>query len=74
MSATADTPGDILAFGVLLSPPPLFRSQRMFGSVLPTFKAKQRSLVGYSPRRCKESDTTEGVSTHAFLWGLPRWR
>ena len=25
---------------------------------------EQRSLVGYSPRGCKESDTTEQLSTH----------
>ena len=25
----------------------------------------QRSLVGYSPRGCKEPDTTEQLSTHA---------
>ena len=29
----------------------------------------QRSLVGYSPRGCKESDTTEGLNTHtAHTW------
>ena len=31
-----------------------------------------RSLVGYSPWRCKESDTTEPLSTHGSTWGQHR--
>ena len=32
----------------------------------------QRSLVGYSPEGCKESDTTEWQGTHAHGWGEMR--
>ena len=30
----------------------------------------QRSLAGYSPWGCKESDTTEWLSTHKTVWDL----
>ena len=37
--------------------------------ILPTECHGQRSLVGYSPWGCKESDTTEGLNTHtAHTW------
>ena len=34
---------------------------------LPAESHRQRSLVGYSPGGCKESDTTEATS-HAHIW------
>ena len=30
--------------------------------------------MGYSPWGCKESDTTERLSTHTLIFGLPRWQ
>ena len=33
---------------------------------LPGESHGQRSLAGYSPWGCKESDTTERLSTHAY--------
>ena len=33
---------------------------------LPRESHGQRSLAGYSPWGCKESDTTERLSTHAY--------
>ena len=37
---------------------------------LPGESHGQRSLVGYSPRSCKELDTTERLSTHACIVAL----
>ena len=34
--------------------------------LLPGKSHGQRSLVGYSPRGCKESDMTEQLSTHMY--------
>ena len=39
---------------------------------LPGESHGQRSLVGYSPWSLKEPDTTERLSTHTLLFGLPR--
>ena len=40
-------------------------------SILPGKSHGQRSLVGYSPRGCKESDTIEGLSMHVLSTGRP---
>ena len=33
---------------------------------------EQRSVAGYSPWGCQESDTTvDGLSTHPYTWGFP---
>ena len=44
---------------------------------LPGKSHGQRSLVGYSPWGCKESDTTERLhfTSYIYIWiGFPRWR
>ena len=44
-------------------PPPVF---------LPRKFHRQRSLAGYSPQGCKESNTTERLSTHAIKLAFTR--
>ena len=34
----------------------------------------QRSLAGYRPRDCKESDITEWLSMHAFFFNIFKWK
>ena len=43
---------------------PLELGMAIHSSILPGESCGQRSLVGYSPWGCKESDTTEWLSTH----------
>ena len=40
-------------------------------SSIHAWKIPQRSLVGYSPRGCRESDTTEHTCTHTRILMLP---
>ena len=46
---------------------PLEEGMATHSSILPGESHGQRSLVGYSPWACKESDMTERLSTHAYL-------
>ena len=57
---------------------PLGRTRQPTPGLSPRESHGQRSLVGYGPEGCKESDTTEAISTHPWtwlscgMWDLPR--
>ena len=46
---------------------PLEEGMATHSSILPGESHGQRSLVGYSPWACKESDMTERLSTHTYV-------
>ena len=46
---------------------PLEKEMAIHSNILPGKSHGQRNLVGYSPWDCRESDTTEQLSTHEFL-------
>ena len=49
---------------------PWSRKQQLTPVLLPGKSHGQRSLVGYSPWGCKQSDTTERLSTHTIDYHL----
>ena len=49
---------------------PLEEEMATHSSTLPEKSQGQRSLAGYSPKRCEELDTTEHLSTHYISLGL----
>ena len=53
--------------------PPGGREWRPPPAFLPGESRGQRSLVGYSPRGCQESNTTDRRSTSHRMWQSPRW-
>ena len=50
---------------------PLVKGMATHPSILPGESHGQRSLAGYSPRGCKESDTTEQL-THTLITSLEK--
>ena len=49
---------------------PLEEEMAIHSSILPEKSHGQRTLVGYSPKGCKELDTTKQLSTHKHPFGL----
>ena len=49
---------------------PLEKEMETHSSILPGESHGQRSLVGYKPWAPEESDTTEGLSRHTYIWQI----